>query len=173
MIKKLVFHLVSTRAIPDEFRDPFENNCVPNVDDKNHTFSDNVGEVEKTHQPSSSETAGKGNKLEIVRHTPKSHQNEVSQLMETDSSFLLQHEGNNHDRVEEAANIPNNEAKSSSNPTDQFFWVDNYKCSLCGTELPPTFVEERQEHSDFHLAARLQEEESGTNTRFSYADAKT
>ncbi|KAK2664875.1 hypothetical protein Ddye_003449 [Dipteronia dyeriana] len=160
------FSLGIHEAIPDEFRDPFENNCVPNVDDKNHTFSDNVGEVEKTHQPSSSETAGKGNKLEIVRHTPKSHQNEVSQLMETDSSFLLQHEGNNHDRVEEAANIPNNEAKSSSNPTDQFFWVDNYKCSLCGTELPPTFVEERQEHSDFHLAARLQEEESGTNTRF-------
>ena len=30
-------------------------------------------------------------------------------------------------------------------------------------ELPPSFVEERQEHSDFHLAERLQEEESGDN----------
>ncbi|KAK0582983.1 hypothetical protein LWI29_031967 [Acer saccharum] len=136
-------------TIPDEVSDPFENNCVPNVDDKNHTFGDNVGEVEKIPQPSSSETAGKVH------------------LVETDSSFLLQHAGNNHDRVEEEANIPNNEGVSSSNQTDQFFcWVDNYKCSLCGTELPPTFVEERQEHSDFHLAERLQEEESGSNSRF-------
>ncbi|KAK4848646.1 hypothetical protein QYF36_015555 [Acer negundo] len=156
-------------TIHDEVSDQFENNSVPNVDDKNNTFNDNVGEVEKIHQPSSSETAIKvhGNKLDMVRHTPKSHQNELSQLLETDSSFLLQHEGNNHDRVEEESNIPNNKAVSSSNKTDQFFcWVDNYKCSLCGTELPPTFVEERQEHSDFHLAERLQEEESGTNSRF-------
>ncbi|XP_047317305.1 DNA polymerase kappa [Impatiens glandulifera] len=41
-----------------------------------------------------------------------------------------------------------------------FVWVDDYKCSLCGVELPPSFVEERQEHSDFHLAEKLQEEES-------------
>lgn len=27
-------------------------------------------------------------------------------------------------------------------------------------KIPPNFVEERQDHSDFHLAERLQEEES-------------
>lgn len=43
---------------------------------------------------------------------------------------------------------------------EPLFWVDGYKCNLCGIELPPSFVEERQEHSDFHLAQRLQNEES-------------
>ncbi|CAH9082539.1 unnamed protein product [Cuscuta epithymum] len=42
-------------------------------------------------------------------------------------------------------------------------WLDGYKCSLCGVELPPSFVEERQEHSDFHLAQRLQDEQSNDN----------
>lgn len=40
------------------------------------------------------------------------------------------------------------------------FWLDDYKCSLCGAELPPSFVEERLEHSDFHFAELLQKEES-------------
>ncbi|KAK7308114.1 hypothetical protein VNO77_41710 [Canavalia gladiata] len=39
-------------------------------------------------------------------------------------------------------------------------WLNDYKCSLCGIELPPSFVEERLEHSDFHLAEKLQKEES-------------
>lgn len=52
---------------------------------------------------------------------------------------------------------------SSSHQRVSFFWAEDYKCSLCGVELPPSFVEERQEHSDFHLAERLQEEESGDN----------
>nr|XP_027112637.1 DNA polymerase kappa isoform X2 [Coffea arabica] len=51
----------------------------------------------------------------------------------------------------------------SSHQRVSFFWAEDYKCSICGVELPPSFVEERQEHSDFHLAERLQEEESGDN----------
>jgi DNA polymerase kappa len=39
-------------------------------------------------------------------------------------------------------------------------WLDDYKCSLCGAELPPSFVEERLEHSDFHFAELLQKEQS-------------
>ncbi|KAG1347920.1 hypothetical protein COCNU_06G017490 [Cocos nucifera] len=39
-------------------------------------------------------------------------------------------------------------------------WVDGYICSVCGIEMPPSFIEERQEHSDYHLAEMLQEEES-------------
>ncbi|XP_010905640.2 DNA polymerase kappa isoform X1 [Elaeis guineensis] len=39
-------------------------------------------------------------------------------------------------------------------------WVDGYICSICGIEMPPSFIEERQEHSDYHLAEMLQEEES-------------
>lgn len=50
-------------------------------------------------------------------------------------------------------------SSSSSNAEEAFMWLDDYKCLLCGVELPPSFVEERQEHSDFHLAEKLQEEE--------------
>ncbi|KAL9231958.1 hypothetical protein vseg_007116 [Gypsophila vaccaria] len=45
----------------------------------------------------------------------------------------------------------------------QFQWVDDYKCSICGIEMPPEFVYERQEHSDFHFAERLQEECSSSS----------
>ncbi|XLS57702.1 hypothetical protein HN51_007457 [Arachis hypogaea] len=46
-------------------------------------------------------------------------------------------------------------------------WLNDYKCSLCGIELPPSFVEERLEHSDFHLAEKLQKEESRIHQRTS------
>ncbi|XP_050209752.1 DNA polymerase kappa isoform X4 [Mercurialis annua] len=50
---------------------------------------------------------------------------------------------------------------------NELFWIDDYKCSFCGIEMPPDFVAERQEHSDFHFAERLQNEESSINTRTS------
>lgn len=43
--------------------------------------------------------------------------------------------------------------------------MNDYECSLCGIELPSSFVEERQEHADFHLAERLQKEESSMDSR--------
>ncbi|CAI0425169.1 unnamed protein product [Linum tenue] len=52
---------------------------------------------------------------------------------------------------------------SDTSPSEwkgHLYWVDDYKCSLCGIEMPADFLEERQEHSDFHLAERLQKEES-------------
>lgn len=42
-----------------EFRDSFDNKCVPDLDDNNHRFTYNVGEAEKIHEPSSDETAEK------------------------------------------------------------------------------------------------------------------
>ncbi|PSS19256.1 DNA polymerase [Actinidia chinensis var. chinensis] len=69
-------------------------------------------------------------------------------------------EGSSLDNVDKRTSLPNDEAVSSSNQKEQYLWVDDYKCLLCGVELPPSFVEERQEHSDFHLAERLQKEES-------------
>ncbi|KAF0921982.1 hypothetical protein E2562_020666, partial [Oryza meyeriana var. granulata] len=55
-------------------------------------------------------------------------------------------------------------ATTSSSKPDQLFWINGYICSLCGFELPPGFEEERQEHSDFHLAEMLQQEEAGDST---------
>lgn len=48
--------------------------------------------------------------------------------------------------------------------SDMMFWKDDFSCSLCGFELPASFIEERQEHSDYHLAQMLQEEESPSIT---------
>ncbi|GAB2219350.1 hypothetical protein Droror1_Dr00006985 [Drosera rotundifolia] len=59
---------------------------------------------------------------------------------------------------------PSSDDASSSTHQDQLVWVDGYKCSICGIELPSVFVEERIEHFDFHLAERLQEDESGTGS---------
>lgn len=56
------------------------------------------------------------------------------------------------------------DAAPSSSQQDQFQWVDGYKCSICGIEMPLEFVHERQEHFDFHLAERLQEECSGSSS---------
>jgi Ca2+-transporting ATPase/DNA polymerase kappa len=56
--------------------------------------------------------------------------------------------------------LTNCKASASSSKPDQHFWLDGYICSLCGFELPPCFEEERQEHSDFHLAEMLQKEDA-------------
>lgn len=101
----------------------------------------------------------------MVRHNGELHQIEVPQLVEMDSLFHLGYEANNHDKMEQLPTIPSSEAIAQSNQTNEFFWIDNYKCSLCGTELPPSFINERQEHFDFHLAQRLQKEESNFNSR--------
>lgn len=56
--------------------------------------------------------------------------------------------------------LKDQERLESSCQESTMLWLNDYKCSLCGTELPPSFVEERLEHSDFHLAEKLQKEES-------------
>ncbi|VFQ94246.1 unnamed protein product [Cuscuta campestris] len=59
-----------------------------------------------------------------------------------------------------------NETGHCSDDHEEFLvWLDGYKCSLCGIEMPPGFIEERREHSDFHVAQRLQDEESNDNYR--------
>ncbi|ESQ30482.1 hypothetical protein EUTSA_v10011295mg [Eutrema salsugineum] len=62
------------------------------------------------------------------------------------------------------SNTQNTKAVSVFPQMEPLFWIDGYRCNLCGIELPPSFVEERQEHSDFHLAQRLQNEESGSSS---------
>lgn len=62
------------------------------------------------------------------------------------------------------SNAEKTEAVSVFPQMEPLVWVDGYRCNLCGIELPPSFVEERQEHSDFHLAQRLQNEESGPSS---------
>ncbi|KAL0422535.1 UNVERIFIED_CONTAM: DNA polymerase kappa [Sesamum latifolium] len=69
------------------------------------------------------------------------------------------------DQLERVVSCTDEEPASSLNPKEPFFWLNDYQCSVCGVELPPSFVEERQEHFDFHLAERLQDEESNNLNR--------
>lgn len=98
--------------------------------------------------------------------TLNSHEFKTSRLMKTDSlSLSVRLEGSNLDQANKRNQCSGDEVGTSSSQMEIFLWVNDYKCSLCGVELPPSFVEERQEHSDFHLAERLQEEESGNRHR--------
>lgn len=69
------------------------------------------------------------------------------------------------DKVDEIGHTTSRGAAASSSKPSQQFWIDDYICSLCGFELPPGFEEERQEHSDYHLAEMLQQEEAVDSTR--------
>ncbi|XP_027193460.1 DNA polymerase kappa isoform X2 [Cicer arietinum] len=73
------------------------------------------------------------------------------------TSFQGQFEGKN---VNSGSNFLENDRLDSSCQEAVMLWLNDYKCSLCGIELPPSFVEERLEHSDFHFAEKLQKEES-------------
>ena len=102
---------------------------------------------------------------DVIVCTSKSPKKEVLQVSEEDPSVQREPEDSYPDRLNKEPSTSANEEKFSPNQMKQLFWVDDYKCSLCGAELPSSFVEERQEHFDFHLAERLQREESGTDSR--------
>lgn len=85
-------------------------------------------------------------------------------LGSTFSSFHGQFEGIN---VNDGSNLLEDERHNSSCEEKTMLWLNDYKCSLCGIEMPPSFVEERLEHSDFHLAEKLQKEESRSHQRTS------
>ncbi|XP_041010624.1 DNA polymerase kappa [Juglans microcarpa x Juglans regia] len=140
-------------------RDLLDSNHLPYLNDNNHAISNKAGEMGKMHEPLNNETENETNLPE-----PKSHKNAVSELLEADSSSV-QVTCTSLDEENKRANLLDDEAVSTSNQSELLMWVNDYKCSLCGIELPPSFVEERQEHFDFHLAERLQKEESLYDTR--------
>ncbi|KAG8645675.1 hypothetical protein MANES_10G081500v8 [Manihot esculenta] len=127
----------------DEIRDPWDSSCKQDLEDHNCTFGNNI-EAEEAHESLSNNTA--------------------ENIAETSLPRKLG--GGSTDMVNEEV-ILHNEAVISPDWQYQCFKADDYKCSLCGIEMPPDFVEERQEHSDFHLAERLQEKESSINSRTS------
>ncbi|KAH0977823.1 hypothetical protein GBA52_027542 [Prunus armeniaca] len=90
-------------------------------------------------------------------------QDVVPPLLGPGYSFPAQFEGSSLDRVSSVTKTLGYVASSSVSQKEFLLWVNDYKCSICGIEMPPSFVEERQEHFDFHLAEKLQKEESGTD----------
>ncbi|XVE93509.1 hypothetical protein REPUB_Repub01dG0198900 [Reevesia pubescens] len=147
-----------------EFEDAFERNRLPDIDNNNCISSENAWEMEKIHELSSNKTVATLKTADVIVRTPKSPKKEELRVSEEDSSVQREPEDSNPDRLKKEPSTSGNEEFFKSNRWKQLLWVDDYKCSLCGAELPSTFVEERQEHCDFHLAERLQREESGTDS---------
>lgn len=70
--------------------------------------------------------------------------------------FLNQYDLNKPGNMNELINFSEGEAVHLSNQKVEPLWIDYYICALCGTKLPPSFTEEMQEHTDYHLAEMLQ-----------------
>jgi len=71
----------------------------------------------------------------------------------------------NSEKLDDVGQFISHEATASSGKPGQQLWIDGFICSICGFELPPGFEEERQEHSDFHFAESLQQEETVDSKR--------
>nr|CAD1841365.1 unnamed protein product [Ananas comosus var. bracteatus] len=82
-------------------------------------------------------------------------------LKDKDGVCFLKSESN--EKTDELKNFQNNETIGLSSQNGKPSWIDGYICSRCGIELPSSFEEERQEHTDYHLAEMLQEEEAMQN----------
>ncbi|KAL3350440.1 hypothetical protein AABB24_023083 [Solanum stoloniferum] len=121
-----------------------------------HVIGNINEELNETVVPQSSEPQPKVHEPNDTDHTIKSHKID---------SYMGQLEASSCDRWKAGVNCADDEAGSVSDQKQLFLWVDDYKCPICGIELPPSFIEERQEHSDFHLAEKLQGEESGNHHR--------
>lgn len=151
----------------NEFGAPVEG--LTDLDGNYFTFRSNAAVVEESHEPSGIENVDRVSDKPKVRiaddtfHIPKSFGK--SEMLKEDLN-LRKVEYSNHDvLVENADDLVSGAASTSNQSEPLLLWIDGYKCSLCGMELPPYFVEERQEHSDFHLAKRLQMEESAPHSR--------
>ncbi|WCJ17970.1 DNA polymerase kappa [Euphorbia peplus] len=138
-----------------EIRHPLDSSNIQNIDSK-HNFI-----AEEVHEPLSIKVEEKVNSADAVGTA--SNQESRSGSKKAEFSLPQRPDGSNLDIISRV--VLENEASSSAEQKDRLFWVHDYKCSLCGIEMPPDFEEERQEHSDFHLAEKLQEEESSSNLR--------
>nr|XP_011457873.1 PREDICTED: DNA polymerase kappa isoform X2 [Fragaria vesca subsp. vesca] len=150
---------------PCDHGDPLDGNDCSHVDDLKCTLSGTSEEKEKLDESTSNLSSDKMNSNDI--RTEGNVQNGVSLLLRAGYSFLGNSEGSSKDRANSLTSTLEDCPISSSHQKDWLLWVDDYKCSICGIEMPPDFVEERQEHVDFHLAEKLQNEESGIDLRAS------
>ncbi|XP_050363732.1 DNA polymerase kappa [Argentina anserina] len=148
---------------PVDHEDPLDGNDSSNFDDLKFTLVNTFVEKEKLEESTSNASVEKMNLNDI--RTEHNVQNGVSSLLRAGDSFFGNSECSSIDRGNSVTSILEDCQVPSSHQKDWFLWVDDYKCSICGIEMPPDFVEERLEHVDFHLAEKLQNEESGIELR--------
>ncbi|KAF2320881.1 hypothetical protein GH714_031560 [Hevea brasiliensis] len=148
-----------------ETRDPWDSTNKQDLEDHHCTFSNNI-EAEEAHESLSNDIAGNVNTADTVECNFNSCHTVVFESKDAETSLPQKLYVSNTNLVNKEV-ITGNEAVFSPDWQYHCFKEDDCKCSLCGIEMPPDFVEERREHSDFHLAERLQEKESSVNSRTS------
>ncbi|KAJ4966332.1 hypothetical protein NE237_018181 [Protea cynaroides] len=145
----------------NDLGDPSNSNR--SFDTEHSIFCNNACEMEKIREPLSNKSPTKVAASNLIGYVLQSQE---SEMVESQSVSLFgQSKGNNMKGWKERVSLTDKTILSSSQQ-EQSFWVDGYKCSLCGVELPPSFVEERQEHSDYHFAEMIQKMESDHNSRY-------
>lgn len=141
-------------------RDSLDGNHLVNLDDSKFTLG-NFDEREEVYESTSSVNA---EMVCVDVQNEDNVQGGVSPLLAAGHSFSGQFEGSTLDRVNNVTNNREDVARNSVSQKELLLWLNDYKCSICGIEMPASFVEERQEHFDFHLAEKLQKEESGADS---------
>ncbi|CAN6544477.1 unnamed protein product [Malus baccata var. baccata] len=141
-------------------RDSLDGNHLVNLDDSKFTLG-NFDEKEEVYESTSSVNA---ETVCVDIQNEDNVQGGVSPLLAAGHSFSGQFEGSTLDGVNNVTNNREDVASCSVSQKELLLWLNDYKCSICGIEVPASFVEERQEHFDFHLAEKLQKEESGADS---------
>ncbi|XP_057450333.1 DNA polymerase kappa [Lotus japonicus] len=134
--------IVSRQTCQHECRDPFDGNHSLDADYQSYAAWENGGAEEVPTSENDATSSNYSGCTDVPGST--SFQGQFADTNVNNGCNLLK----DQERLE------------SSCQESTMLWLNDYKCSLCGTELPPSFVEERLEHSDFHLAEKLQKEES-------------
>ncbi|KAK6945978.1 DNA polymerase type-Y, HhH motif [Dillenia turbinata] len=127
-------------------------------DHSNCFLSNDAGEMEGTCGSPNHEPGGRVYSSNMIPSTPYSGENEGSDVALITDTISYSESLDILLRDKRRISFSKDEPVSSSNQQEQILWMDGYKCSVCGIELPPSFLEERQEHADFHLAQKLQSE---------------
>ncbi|KFK35959.1 hypothetical protein AALP_AA4G060100 [Arabis alpina] len=156
-ITKFIIQKDSSRQNLDDNDYDGSKNCISNDEslglsfDTHETSYDQLKDVEYEEQ----------SEIDADKVIPNQEfkKEERPRVSEGDA-LLIKHKECRPDTSHSTNDAPNTEAVTVFPQMEPLLWIDGYKCNLCGIELPPSFVEERQEHSDFHLAQRLQNEES-------------
>ncbi|KGN43848.1 DNA polymerase kappa isoform X1 [Cucumis sativus] len=145
-------HQVSNQRIDNKFSNMDDSNCT------------STNDAEKSEEPENllrNASADQANISTAIGSTSDSSDALIRRVSSTACSSSRNLEGNPNNNVDGENQV---EVRSPDN-NGQIWWIDNYKCTICGAEVPASFVDERQEHIDFHIAEKLQEEESGIRSR--------
>ncbi|CAK9315718.1 unnamed protein product [Citrullus colocynthis] len=137
------------------------DNNFSNMDDSNCTSSNDAEKLEKLKNLLSNVSTDQANIFNTVGSTSDSSDALVPRVSSTACASSINPEGNPKNNMDTENQF---EVRSPDN-NGQIWWIDDYKCTICGAEVPVSFVDERQEHIDFHIAEKLQEEESGIRSR--------